>query len=100
MSQLNLTGVATASKRRFAAFPVSYNPTRRLPACARQARAAPALPGRACRVRPNRVASLPGKQAFCLTAKKVLLPCAAAVLFGKTASYVVESFAFIWFMLR
>jgi hypothetical protein len=51
-------------------------------------------------MRPNRAAGSPGRQAFCLTAKKVLLPCAAAILFGKTAAYVVESFAFIWFMLR
>ena len=100
MSQLNLNGFASASKRSFAAVPASFNPTRGLPACARQFRARPALPGRGCKMGANRAASSPGKHVFRITAKKVLLPCAAALFFGKTASYAVEAFAFIWFMLR
>src|SRR5262245_56944141 len=100
MSQLNLTGVASAYKRNFAAVPVSFNPTRRLPACARQVRAGPHLPARPCRLRPDREANSLTTPVFKATAKKVLIPCVAAVVVGKTTSYLVESFAFIWFMLR
>lgn len=100
MTQLDLNGVASASKRSFAAVPVSFNPTRRLPNCARQFRARPALPARTCKSGANPAVGSPGTHVFRITAKKVLLPCAAAVLLGKTASYAVEACAFIWFMLR
>jgi len=75
-------------------------PAARIPICPRSLRAAPHPPAGSSCPRPGRLASRPGSFEFGPTAKKFLLPCLAALLFGKTLSYVVELFAGILFLLR
>jgi len=75
-------------------------PAARMPVCPRSLRAAPHPPARSSCPRPGRVASQAGSFEFGPTARKVLLPCLAALLFGKTLSYAVELFAGVLFLLR
>jgi hypothetical protein len=100
MSQPNINGFATVSRSNPGVVPFTFNPARSSPTFPRPFRAASTLPAWSCRLPPNRVPTSRRSLAFGPLVKKVLLPCAAAFLFGKTLSYIVEFSDFIMVMLR
>jgi len=71
-----------------------------LPVCARKPKPSPSPPARSRCPRPNRSAAPQAGSTTALLLKKVLCPCLAAFVFGKTLSYVVETSAFVLFLLR
>jgi hypothetical protein len=79
-----------------------YRPTAgaRLPFCARQPKTSPLKPPRPGCPRPNRSAAPQNGIGAGVLLKKVVCPCVAAFLFGKTLSYLVEFSAFFLFLLR
>ena len=100
MNELNFKEVASALERNISTFPLSYHRARKMPVCSRPFRAAPPLPARPCRQGQSRLTNSRKRAVFGPTAKKVVIPCLAALVFGKTLSYVVELCGFIFFMLR
>ena len=68
--------------------------------CARSLGTARTLPPHRTCPRPNRVANRPGDFGLGDAARKFLLPCVGALVFGKALAYCVEFFALILFLLR